>query len=105
MFTSLVPDYCIYRVDRQGRSCGVALLYHNSVMSSSPIAICVDGIESIWVSVAVSSIRSILIGCVYRKPSCTFDNLHEWFRNVGTELFAKHNEIAWMGDLNLPHIN
>ena len=24
---------------------------------------------------------------------------------MGTELFAKHNEIVWMGDLNLPHIN
>ena len=45
MFTSLVPGYCIYRVDRQGRSGGVALLYHNSVMSSSPIAICVDGLN------------------------------------------------------------
>ena len=43
IFTSLVPDYCIYRADRHGRGGGVALLCHNSVMCSSPIAIYLCG--------------------------------------------------------------
>ena len=48
LFTSIVPEYNLYRADRQGRGGGVALLCHNSVVCISPKSECVDGIESIW---------------------------------------------------------
>ena len=105
LFTSIVPEYNLYRADRQGLGGGVALLCHNSVVCISPNSVCVDGIESIWVNVTLSPSRTILIGGIYRKPTCTIDDLVKWFNFAEVDLLNKYNEIILMGDLKLPHIN
>ena len=58
-------------------------------------------IESVWIELTFKNSSSILVGFIYRKPSC---NLTTWSEIMETNLetaYTEDKEIMLLGDFNI----
>ena len=78
LLTTVLPNYLLYHADRVSRGGGCAILVNNTFVLSFA-NICVEDIKSLWVELRLSFKVSVLLGCVYRRPTCDIINLQTWF--------------------------
>mgnify|MGYP002144886812 CR=1 FL=1 len=97
------PDYNMFRVDRPLRGGGCILLCRSGLMCSSLACCCVDGVESLFVTIP-SLDRPTAFGVVYRKPSCTHAQFDNWVAQSDIVNYSHNFNLILTGDFNFPHI-
>ena len=65
----LLPGHCLFHsnVDTQnGR--GVSI-YISDILTATPIVLCDEFCESVWVTIPLTGSDKLLIGCIYHSPT------------------------------------
>ena len=78
---------------------------NNTLVSSLFANIGVEGIELIWVHLHLTFRVSVLLGCVYRRPTSDIINLQIWLNNIESNIFIDNKSIFIVGNFNFPEIN
>lgn len=94
------PSYAVIRKDRPSRGGGVALLIRRSISYS--LMPHVPDTEAVFCKIMCNG-SSMVIGCVYRSPSCDPEclvALHDFLHQ-----HARRSAVMLMGDFNLAYIN
>ncbi len=81
------------------------ILYIKSLLNATQVNIDSQFEESIWCKIKLRKNDNLVIGCVYKSPSCTaenVDNLTKTLKEI-TELNSSH--LLIMGDFNFKEIN
>jgi hypothetical protein len=80
IISAYLPNYLIYRSDRVDRRAGGVVLLANNVLHVEHVtSINVTNVESIWCKLVTCNDQSacpVLVACVYRSPSCSYDDLN-----------------------------
>jgi hypothetical protein len=58
-----------------------------------------------WLDVALPDSRILNVSCVYRQPSCTLEELQQWFNSVSAQINIALRKVIMMGDFNVPYID
>ena len=96
-----IPGYCSERNDRCDQHGGGIIVYIKSGLSYSRRTDLEPNIESVWIELTLKNSSSILVGFIYRKPSC---NLTAWSETMETNLeiaYTEDKEIMLLGDFNI----
>ncbi|MES9881396.1 MAG: reverse transcriptase domain-containing protein [Sedimenticola sp.] len=81
------------------------ILYIKSSLNATQVNIDSQFEESVWCKIKLRNDDNLVIGCVYKSPSCTannFNNLTKTLKKI-TELNSSH--LLIMGDFNFKEIN
>ncbi len=103
-----LPNYTVYRKDRQSRSGGGVAIYVRKDLISCEIEL-VRNTESeqLWVQLHIAN-EKILLGCIYRPPLIKSDSdshILDAFTRVNRLLSSKkYDSVIIAGDFNLPTI-
>lgn len=97
-----INGYSIYRLDRQNEKShgGVMCYVKDSLSFKQNIDLCDKDIEALFIEINLPKTKPILVGNVYRPPSCTVDYL-----DILDVVFQKCNniydDVYILGDFNL----
>ena len=104
-----INGYKLYRCDREtSRGGGVCVYVKDTILSSeSQLIEAYESFEAIWLDIKVENER-LLVGCVYRSPSCPLDSGADFRSCFGCiDKARKDNVIDGLliiGDFNFPTI-
>ncbi|XP_077295660.1 uncharacterized protein LOC143917906 [Arctopsyche grandis] len=106
-----IPNFAIYRSDREDRRGGGVCIYVK-ISSNNPCIvverflpsnISISGIEHLWLKVCFNCCEFIL-ACIYRPPTSTFEEDIKLFNVIANE-GCKSCPTLIFGDFNFPTIN
>ena len=99
-----LPNYDVFTNDKEKR--GVALYLHKTLQAQEcPILNKSDFEESVWCKFKSAYDQQVLVGCLYKSPNTTEENVDRLFN-----LLKNHNELSSfdkvliLGDFNYPNI-
>lgn len=101
-----IPNYRLFRKDREGRGGGVAA-YVNNQLNCEIINInlpSITDIEHLWINFRVNK-SSIALGVVYRPPQNNITNCIEAFDNIISYLMPSYDTVLMTGDVNINLFN
>jgi exonuclease III len=82
-----------------------AALYINKKLKSEEIKFNVKFEESVWAQIRLNNNDMLLLGCIYKSPSSSPDNLDELNKLLTTvSKEKKFSHIMAMGDFNFPKL-
>ena len=61
--------------------------------------------EAIWCQFQTEAKEKVLVGCIYKSPNTTEDNLKELYRLFQKEEIQNYDKVCIMGDFNFPDMN
>ncbi|MBM6549301.1 hypothetical protein H7673_10610 [Streptococcus dysgalactiae subsp. equisimilis] len=103
-----IQGYTVYRADSLRGRCGGAAIYLSDSLSSHflctsfPHPMC----DTLWVRIPLRSRDTLLVGIVYRPPSCGRDDDEEFIQTFSSFLTSQeYSHLLIMGDFNAPGIN
>jgi hypothetical protein len=67
-----------------------------------------EGIESVVICITNtfdSSANPLILSCVYRSPSSSYQLLLNWFSNIKTHILYPYSKHLIIGDFNMPNID
>ena len=81
-------------------------LYISNILTATPIVLCHEFCESVWVTIPLTGSDELLIGCIYRGPTQQCDLNDARLCNMLKARNMKDvSHVLIMGDFNLPLIN
>ena len=86
----------------QGRG---VLLYIKESLATSSVQMRFDFQECIWCNLALNTRDKLMIGCIYRSPHCTADNIFKLFQMFRHVCAQKPSHLLILGDFNFKEIN
>jgi hypothetical protein len=100
-----LPEYQIFRCDRDGRAGGVAILVSNDLVSSVVEIPNLGGFRYELCAVDVSNAtQSLRVVCLYRPPGYNLEQTRGLFRAL-EELIDNCSSFVICGDFNLPEMS
>jgi hypothetical protein len=103
-----VPGYVLFRKDRCDRQGGgvFLLIRDNLTPSSLHLPSAIDEFkDSIWCAVRICESKSLLIGCMYRSPSSSFQNDEQLVSLIDFVCQLDFTFSIIVGDFNCPEID
>ena len=102
-----LPGYSLFHsnVDTQiGR--GVSLNVSN-ILTATPIVLCDEFCESVWVTIPLTGSDKLLIGCIYCSPTqqCDLNDARLCNMLLRASNMKDVSHVLIMGDFNLPLVN
>ena len=102
-----LPGYSLFHsnVDTQiGR--GVSL-YISNILTATPIVLCDEFCESVWVTIPLTGSDKLLIGCIYRGQTqqCDLNDARLCNMLLKASNMKDVSHVLIIGDFNLPLIN
>lgn len=83
-----------------------AALYVNKKLKSEEIKFNVKFEESVWTQIKLNNKDMLLLGCIYKSPNSSPENLDELDKLLTTvSKEKKFSHIMVMGDFNFPKID
>ena len=61
--------------------------------------------ESVWCTFTSNNNEKVLIGCIYKSPSSTPENIDELYKLMKHDELGTHDKVCIVGDFNFPTIN
>ncbi|MBM6549284.1 reverse transcriptase family protein [Streptococcus dysgalactiae] len=104
-----IEGYTVYRADSLRGRCGGAAIYVSDTLSSHSLCSSfplLHKCDTLWVHIPLRSHDTLLVGVVYRSPSCGRDDDEEFIRTFPSFLTGQeYSHLLVMGDFNAPGIN
>ena len=102
-----LPGYSLFHSNVNTQNWRSASLYISDISTETPIILCDEFCESVWVTMPLTGSDKLLIGCIYRSPTKQGDLNNARLCNM--PLRASNvkdvSHVLIMGDFNLPLIN
>ena len=82
-------------------------LYISDILTATPIVLCNEFCESVWVTMPLTGSDKLLIGCIYHSPTqqCDLNNARLCNMLLKASNMKDISHVLIMGDFNLPLIN
>ena len=82
-------------------------LYISNILTATPIVLCDEFCESVWVTIPLTGSDKLLIGCIYRGPTqqCDLNDARLCNMLLKASNMKDVSHVLIMGDFNLPLIN
>lgn len=102
-----LEDFDLHMPIQRSKDSRGVLIYTRKSLRATPSAInnIIKGDEQIWCEVPLKGGDRLLVGCVYRSPSCDAENNHKIMEDLKT--ICNMNEFSHIlicGDFNIPGI-
>ena len=99
-----IPNYDLF-INKDPRL-GVAIYAHKSLNAIECEVLNDDAFqESVWCSFETSLKERVLIGCIYKSPTCTDENKENLFTLLLKPEIQKYDKVCIVGDFNYPGIS
>ena len=95
-----IPNYCLFRNDRNRSGGGVALYIKLSLLPVPVDISCTS--ESVWVVISAKNVK-LAVASIYRPPSSNTDYLNDIMNEV-EQIVSNFDKLVLLGDLNLNYI-
>ena len=110
-----VPNYLLFRQDRQRkRGGGVCIYISSEIQGRQTQAILHEQLmtinnsnhdfESLWIELRIDSIK-MLLSCIYRPPNCSLDSNNSLCATISELQQVVNHPTLIFGDFNFPGIN
>ena len=99
-----IPGYTLFI--NNNPHLGVALYIKNDLNPSECIELNNHEFqEAVWCNFLSENNDKILIGCIYKSPNSTEDNVNNLLKLLNEEEINKYDKVCIVGDFNYPNIN